>query len=70
LIAHPKSDTFRITVLVRSQEKAARFKQLGLKPAVGSLEDVKLIETLAADADIVFNCVSFSSIFLHPCSSS
>jgi len=58
LIAHPKSDTFRITVLIRSPEKAAQFKQLGLKTVVGSLGDTKLVETLAADADVVFNCAN------------
>ncbi|KAK7460538.1 hypothetical protein VKT23_009259 [Stygiomarasmius scandens] len=49
-----KSDE-EVTVLVRSAEKAEKFKKYGVLPVVGSLEDAQLVEKLASESDIVIN---------------
>lgn len=58
LLSHPLSDTFQTTALVRSEEKAKRFRTLGVKAVVGSHSDLSLLRHLAGEADIVFACVS------------
>jgi len=58
LLSHPRSDTFRITVLVRAQEKAAQFRTMGIKAVVGSNADTATLRELAADADLVIACVN------------
>lgn len=58
LLSHPLSDTFQTTALVRSESKAKQFRTLGIKAVVGSLSDLPLLRQLAAEADIVFACVS------------
>ncbi|KAJ7255790.1 hypothetical protein B0H12DRAFT_1112886 [Mycena haematopus] len=52
-LAHPRTDTFQFTVLVRDPKKAEKFKDLGVKAVVGSLSDVPLVEKLASEADVV-----------------
>ncbi|KAJ6513307.1 hypothetical protein C8R45DRAFT_1207170 [Mycena sanguinolenta] len=62
LLDHPlqrHGSTLEITVLVRSPEKAAVFNRTfgNLTAVVGSTSDLKLLEKLSADADVVFACV-------------
>jgi len=57
LLDHPDADTFEITVLVRSPEKAENFKKFGVNPVVGSFNDTQLLEDLTAAADVVFDTV-------------
>ncbi|KDQ57352.1 hypothetical protein JAAARDRAFT_35980 [Jaapia argillacea MUCL 33604] len=54
LLKHPKSDSFKITVLVRNTEKAKQLKSLGIKAEIGSHSDVDKLEELASAADVVF----------------
>ncbi|KDR76306.1 hypothetical protein GALMADRAFT_140021 [Galerina marginata CBS 339.88] len=56
LLSHTLSDTFRITVLVRDASKASQFRSMGVHAVTGSYSDLKVLEELAADADIVFAC--------------
>ena len=60
LLQHPDSATFNISLLVRSEEKAAKFKDLnlGLNAVVGSTDDSDLLGKLAAEADVVILVVS------------
>lgn len=60
LLAHHKNSTFEITTLVRSQDKARTLTKFGVTPVVGSLSDLLLLESLAADADVVFDAVRWS----------
>lgn len=69
LLSHPSKDTFEITTLVRSEEKAKKLESFGIKTVVGSYEDTALVERLAEDAHVVFSCVcedaSASRTFTH-----
>lgn len=56
-LKHPDADSFNITVLVRSPEKAEKLKTLGVKPVVGSHSDTPLVEKLTAQADVVIAAV-------------
>ncbi len=65
LLVHPKKDTFEITALVRSAEKAKKLEAFGVKPVVGSYnDDTTLVENLAQNAHIVFLAVLVSSFIL------
>lgn len=55
---HPDFASFKITNLVRSPEKAEKLKALGVGVVVGSHSDKGLMESLAADSDVVFAMVS------------
>jgi len=55
LLSHPSANTFDITVIVRSEEKAKKLEQFGVKPVVGSYKDTKLVEELAEKAHVVFS---------------
>lgn len=57
LLSHPNKDTFEITALVRSEEKAKKLESFGVKTVIGSYEDMALVERLAEDAHVVFSCV-------------
>lgn len=48
----PDSSSLEFTALVRSAEKAEKFKDFGVKTVVGSLSDLDLIEKLASEADV------------------
>ncbi|KAJ7495506.1 NAD(P)-binding protein [Mycena latifolia] len=52
-LAHPRANTFDITVLVRDPKKAAKFEELGVHAVVGSHSDAELVEKLASEADVV-----------------
>lgn len=60
LLVHPNAQSFEITALVRSKDKADKLKKLGVTPVVGSYSDTSLLEDLAAGADVVFDAVSWS----------
>ncbi|KAF8625571.1 hypothetical protein AX15_005331 [Amanita polypyramis BW_CC] len=62
LINHPLSDTFQLTVLVRSAEKAKRFRTLGIRAIVGTYEETALLKRLASEADIVIACANADSL--------
>ncbi|KXN91706.1 hypothetical protein AN958_12558 [Leucoagaricus sp. SymC.cos] len=62
LLAHPDRPAFEITTLVRSEEKARALKFFGLRPVVGSFQDLSLLEGLAADADIIFDAVDADNL--------
>ncbi|KZT66771.1 NAD(P)-binding protein [Daedalea quercina L-15889] len=55
LLAHPKADTFEITTPVRSPEKAKLLEKLGVRTEVASLNNHDKVESLAANAHIIFN---------------
>lgn len=58
LLRHPSSDTFDITIIVRSEEKAKKFESLGVKAVVGSFkQDHDLLQRCTENAHVVFSCV-------------
>ena len=58
LQSHPDADKFEITALIRSPQKADKFKEYGVNTVVGSFSDAKLLEDLTAAADIVVDTAS------------
>ncbi|KAJ3511866.1 hypothetical protein NMY22_g15510 [Coprinellus aureogranulatus] len=56
LLSHPRSETFRITVLVRAPEKATQFRKMGIQAVVGTYEDLDLLKQHASKSDIVIQC--------------
>ena len=58
LLSHPSRDTFEITALVRSEDKAKKLETFGVKTVVGSFTDLPLVERLAENAHVVFSTVS------------
>lgn len=61
LLAHPRAASFDITALVRSEDKAAKLRPLGVKTVIGSYNDVDQLEDLASEADILFSTVHAAS---------
>ena len=57
LLDHPNANTFEITAIVRSPEKAQKLEKFGVKAVVGSMTDLPLVEKLTEAAHIVFSCV-------------
>ncbi|RPD75004.1 NAD-P-binding protein [Lentinus tigrinus ALCF2SS1-7] len=56
LLEHPSAETFDITVLVRSAEKAKILEtQFGVKAVVGTHQDLDKIESLVENAHVVFH---------------
>ncbi|KAI0091093.1 NAD-P-binding protein [Irpex rosettiformis] len=55
LLAHPNKDSFDITAIVRSAEKAKKLEAFGVKAVVGSLKDAALVEQLSENAHILFS---------------
>lgn len=74
-LQHPDAASFKITVLVRSSDKADKLKQLQLaaqlEVILGSTEDTSLLESIAANSDVVVslassvNCLIFSEQASH-----
>ncbi|KIP10506.1 hypothetical protein PHLGIDRAFT_33875 [Phlebiopsis gigantea 11061_1 CR5-6] len=56
LLARPDAQTFEITALVRSEEKAKKLEDFGVKTAVGSFKNDVLVERLSEAAHVVFSC--------------
>ncbi|KAF9474242.1 NAD(P)-binding protein [Pholiota conissans] len=52
-LQRPDAASFKFTALVRSPEKATKLASLGVNPVVGSHSDAALMESLAADSDVV-----------------
>jgi nucleoside-diphosphate-sugar epimerase len=69
LLNHPKRESFEITALVRSADKAKLLNTLGVKTVVASLSDLDRLTELAAASDIVIHTVIFV-VFCVPCPSS
>ncbi|KAF9530814.1 hypothetical protein CPB83DRAFT_834155 [Crepidotus variabilis] len=53
LMKHPAFSSYEITALLRSSEKAEKLRKLGIGAVVGSHNDEMLVESLAANADVV-----------------
>ena len=72
LLDHPKRDTFEITALVRSVDKAKLLNALGVNTVVASLSDLDKLTELAAASDVVIHTVIMlpsslvSSFVLNP----
>ena len=56
-LKRPDFSSFKITVLVRSPEKAKKLEAHNLLAVVGSHSYVALMESLAADSDVVISTV-------------
>jgi hypothetical protein len=69
LLDHPKRESFEITALVRSADKAKLLNTLGVKTVVASLSDLDRLTELAAASDVVIHTVFFV-VFCVPCPSS
>ncbi|KAG6808293.1 hypothetical protein H0H92_004623 [Tricholoma furcatifolium] len=54
-LARPDVSSLKITALIRSPEKAAKFATFGVNPVVGSHTDHALLENLASEADVVIS---------------
>ncbi|KAH8100946.1 NAD(P)-binding protein [Cristinia sonorae] len=55
LLSHPKFNTWEVTALVRSPEKAKLLESFGIKPVIGNLNDAELLESLAEKSHVVFS---------------
>jgi hypothetical protein len=66
LLDHPKRDTFEITALVRSADKAKLLNTLGAKTVVASLSDLDRLTELAAASDVVIHTVIFVAFCVPP----
>ena len=61
LLEHPDAKSFEITALVRDQAKATKLESFGVKTAIGTIQNLKLLEDLASKSHIVFSIVSAQS---------
>lgn len=57
LLAHPNSQTFDITALVRSAEKAQRLQAFGINAVTGSTDEKEKLEALVLQAHVVLSMV-------------
>jgi nucleoside-diphosphate-sugar epimerase len=57
LLEHPKKDSFEITALVRSADKAKLLNTLGINTVVASLADLDKLTESAAASDVVIHTV-------------
>ncbi|KAH9947915.1 NAD-P-binding protein [Amylocystis lapponica] len=62
LIQHPNVANFEITVLLRAEQKAKKLETYGVHAVVGSLADTDKLESLASQADVVFNCADADNV--------
>ncbi|KAJ8585976.1 NAD(P)-binding protein, partial [Rhizopogon salebrosus TDB-379] len=62
LLAHPDSDTFDITALIRSAEKAPSFNSAGVKTVIGSNSDLDTLASLASEADVVITAADVDDV--------
>lgn len=65
LIQHPEASATEITALVRSEEKATKLEQFGVKTVLGSLDDASKLEDLVSQTDVVFQTVSLPHAAWH-----
>lgn len=59
LIEHPTYKQSEIAVLVRpsKQNKNSVLESLGLKPVIGTNDDLEILTEQASQSDVVFSCV-------------
>jgi uncharacterized protein YbjT (DUF2867 family) len=57
-LQRPDFASFNLTALVRSPEKAAKLNALGVNTVIGSHSDTALMESLAANSDVVLAMVN------------
>ncbi|KAF9562652.1 NAD(P)-binding protein [Agrocybe pediades] len=64
LLTHPKAASFKITVLVRTSEKAEKFKPLGVDTIIGSYtdNDLKYLTDAAANSDVVITAADADNL--------
>ncbi|CAA7267190.1 unnamed protein product [Cyclocybe aegerita] len=64
LLQHKDAASFHITALVRSSNKAEKFKTLGVDTVIGSYadEDLPILTQAASKADVVFTAVDADSL--------
>ncbi|KAI0783871.1 NAD-P-binding protein [Irpex lacteus] len=62
LLTHPNKDSFEITALVRSAEKAKKLETFGVKAVVGSLKDAPLVQQLSENAHILFSIADSDNV--------
>ncbi|KZP31671.1 NAD(P)-binding protein [Athelia psychrophila] len=62
LLAHPKRGDFKITALVRSEEKAKLLEPLDVTALIGSTDDLELLKKAASDADVVIACTNADDV--------
>ncbi|KAJ8585975.1 NAD(P)-binding protein [Rhizopogon salebrosus TDB-379] len=62
LLAHPNSDTFDITALIRSAQKAPSFNSVGVKTVIGSNSDFDTLTSLASEADVVVTAADVDDV--------
>ena len=51
---------------MRSEAKARKLEQLGIKTVLGSIQDTDVLESLASQSHIVFSIVCSASLHLMP----
>lgn len=56
-LKRPDFSSYEITTLVRSPEKADKLRRFGVAAIVGSHSDATVMESLAANNDIIFSTV-------------
>ena len=61
LLEHSDVASFTITALVRSEDKAKKLSELGVKTVLGAHENLDLLENVASQSDFVFAMVSSTS---------
>ncbi|TFK45846.1 NAD(P)-binding protein [Heliocybe sulcata] len=62
LLQHGNAASFDISVLVRSADKAEKFKALGVKAVIGTYSDEDVLFESARKADIVFQNVEIANV--------
>ncbi|KAJ2916607.1 hypothetical protein MD484_g3822, partial [Candolleomyces efflorescens] len=55
ILGDPVFQTFNLTAIVRSKEKAEKLRSLSVNPVIGSLSDQAFLERLASESDIVIS---------------
>ncbi|TFK49916.1 NAD(P)-binding protein [Heliocybe sulcata] len=62
LLQHENAASFHISVLVRSADKAEKFRALGVNAVIGAYSDQDLLAECARNADIVFQNVEIADV--------
>lgn len=57
MLKHPNAKTFDITAITRSEDKAKKLHTFGVNAIAGTLDNYELLEDLASNAHVVFDCV-------------
>ncbi|PCH34191.1 NAD(P)-binding protein [Wolfiporia cocos MD-104 SS10] len=62
LLAHSNAKSLDITALIRSEEKAKKLEQFGVKAVIGSYGEVDKLESLAEQSQVVFSCADADNL--------